>query len=249
MRDGTTHLVTGGGAASFATITGAPADNAALAAALAAKLSLTGGTMTGALAITAGALNTAALSGSQTWNNAGVTCRGIEYAVTDTNSAADSTLMRLLGGAAGITELLKLTKTGALSFGSSSTDSGAVMTMTASTGSILFGITGSVDLLLQTGLVLGANKSLRFGFTGATDPILTASASTLTLTQANLVLGDGLNFGVGTTTGSKIGTSATQKIGFWDATPVVQQVLATGAGATVDNVITFLQTIGLCKQS
>lgn len=49
--------------------------------------------------------------------------------------------------------------------------------------------------------------------------------------------------------GFKIGTATSQKIGFWNATPVVQQVLATGAGATVDNVITFLQTIGLCKQS
>lgn len=49
--------------------------------------------------------------------------------------------------------------------------------------------------------------------------------------------------------GIKIGTATSQKLGFWNATPVIQQVLATGAGATVDNVITFLQTIGLCKQS
>lgn len=51
------------------------------------------------------------------------------------------------------------------------------------------------------------------------------------------------------TSGTKIGTATTQKLGFWNATPVVQQVLATGGGATVDNVITFLQTVGLCKQS
>lgn len=52
-----------------------------------------------------------------------------------------------------------------------------------------------------------------------------------------------------TVTGSKVGTATGQKIGFWGVTAVVQQVLATGAAATVDNVITFLQTIGLCKQS
>lgn len=39
------------------------------------------------------------------------------------------------------------------------------------------------------------------------------------------------------------------KVTFYGGTPVVQQVLATGAGATVDNVISFLQTINLVKQS
>lgn len=43
--------------------------------------------------------------------------------------------------------------------------------------------------------------------------------------------------------------SATDKLGFHGVTPVVQQVLPTGASKTVDEVITFLQTIGLCKQS
>jgi len=64
-----------------------------------------------------------------------------------------------------------------------------------------------------------------------------------------LVLGDAVNLEVNTTTGSKIGTGSTQKLGFWGVTPVVQQVLATGASHTVEDVITFLQTIGLCKQS
>ena len=64
-----------------------------------------------------------------------------------------------------------------------------------------------------------------------------------------VIVGEATDIQLGTTTGTKIGTGTSQKLGFWNATPVVQQVLATGAGATVDNVITFLQTIGLCKQS
>jgi hypothetical protein len=64
-----------------------------------------------------------------------------------------------------------------------------------------------------------------------------------------LVIGNANDIAVGTTTGTKIGTSTSQKLGFWNVTPVVQQVLATGAGATVDNVISLLQTLGLCKQS
>jgi hypothetical protein len=43
--------------------------------------------------------------------------------------------------------------------------------------------------------------------------------------------------------------SAADKLGFHGVTPVAQQVLPTGASKTVDEVITFLQTIGLCKQA
>lgn len=67
--------------------------------------------------------------------------------------------------------------------------------------------------------------------------------------SGNLNATDAINIIVGTSTGSKIGTSTSQKLGFWNATPVVQQVLATGAFHVVDDVISFLQTIGLCKQS
>lgn len=49
--------------------------------------------------------------------------------------------------------------------------------------------------------------------------------------------------------GITICSNDTQKLAFWGATPVVQQVLATGAEASVDDVISLLQTIGLCKQA
>ena len=49
-------------------------------------------------------------------------------------------------------------------------------------------------------------------------------------------------------TGFQIG-GASDKLAFLGATPVVKQVLATGAGATADNIISLLQTLGLCKQS
>jgi hypothetical protein len=38
-------------------------------------------------------------------------------------------------------------------------------------------------------------------------------------------------------------------LGFYGVTPIARAVLATGAGATVDNVITALQNLGLVKQS
>lgn len=43
------------------------------------------------------------------------------------------------------------------------------------------------------------------------------------LIDGTMTLKEALNVAVGTTTGTKIGTATTQKIGFWNATPVVQQ--------------------------
>lgn len=43
--------------------------------------------------------------------------------------------------------------------------------------------------------------------------------------------------------------SSSATIGFYGVTPIARAVLATGAGATVDNVITALQALGLVKQS
>lgn len=80
-----------------------------------------------------------------------------------------------------------------------------------------------------------------------TDGSLTVAGDTSVLGSFSVT--DAKNIALGTSTGTQIGTGTTQKLGFWGKTPVVQQVLATGASHTVDDVITFLQTVGLCKQS
>lgn len=65
--------------------------------------------------------------------------------------------------------------------------------------------------------------------------------------NAGITMLDGQHIAFGTSSGMKLGTATTQKLGFWNATPVVQQVLPTGS--TTDQVITLLQTLGLCRQS
>lgn len=47
-----------------------------------------------------------------------------------------------------------------------------------------------------------------------------------------VALGDGENLALGTTTGTKIGTSASQKLGLWNATPVVQPSSANQTAVT-----------------
>jgi hypothetical protein len=57
---------------------------------------------------------------------------------------------------------------------------------------------------------------------------------------------DGLNIAFGTTNGTKIGTATTQKIGFWNATPIVQPTtavaaatLSSGGGTNIKEDCTF----------
>jgi hypothetical protein len=56
--------------------------------------------------------------------------------------------------------------------------------------------------------------------------------------DADLQIGDGKNIILGTTTGTKIGTATTQKLGFYDKTPVVQP-------AVTDDLLDSLQGLGL----
>lgn len=95
------------------------------------------------------------------------------------------------------------------------------------------------DMQMYIGLQGGGQLNLR---AGGNDYLQILSTGILNIA-------DGSSLQVGSGTGTKIGTATGQKIGFWGQAPVVQQVLATGAGATVDNVISALQGIGLFKQS
>lgn len=69
--------------------------------------------------------------------------------------------------------------------------------------------------------------------------------------KSTIVVDDAKNIAFNATTGTKIGTATTQKIGFWNATPVVQQAAvadATGAGdvvAQLNSLLAKLRTIGL----
>lgn len=56
--------------------------------------------------------------------------------------------------------------------------------------------------------------------------------------KAGDTLGDGSNFVLGTVTGTRLGTSSTQKLGFFGATPVVQP-------ASTTDLITALEALGL----
>lgn len=75
------------------------------------------------------------------------------------------------------------------------------------------------------------------------DADMTFSTDTLTVTKiaattftGNVTIGDGINIVANTTTGTKIGTGTTQKLGFYNATPIVQgaSVADASGGAVID---------------
>ena len=53
--------------------------------------------------------------------------------------------------------------------------------------------------------------------------------------NGNLLAADGINFEFNTTTGTKIGTATSQKIGFWNVAPIVQPTTAIAAATFVAN--------------
>lgn len=93
-------------------------------------------------------------------------------------------------------------------------------------------------------------RRLRFKATGTDSLFLLSStaasfASTVMLTlNGGLTMADATDIAVGTTTGTKIGTATTQKIGLWGVTPVVQPASANQAGITDSTGGTASTTLG-----
>ncbi|HSX08170.1 MAG TPA: hypothetical protein VLG11_04730 [Candidatus Saccharimonadales bacterium] len=63
----------------------------------------------------------------------------------------------------------------------------------------------------------------------------------------NATLADGGNLTIGTSAGTRIGTASTQKLGFFNATPVVQQAVSgsRSSGAALTALLTALANLGL----
>ena len=105
-----------------------------------------------------------------------------------------------------------------------------------------------------TGTEIGTSASQKLGFFGATpvvQPVTTTDIKTAlvnlgllasgtsplnlgsgALGSGTFTIADASNIVIGSTTGTKIGTATTQKIGFYNAAPVVQQT----QGAIINNV-------------
>lgn len=106
------------------------------------------------------------------------------------------------------------------------------------------GAWAEVDTTTASTLIFGSNgngtgastmSKLQFNVL-ATNKLDYAVTTASTWTFADSVaLADAKNLSVGTTTGTKIGTATTQKLSFWNATPIVQPTTAVAAATFVAN--------------
>lgn len=139
-----------------------------------------------------------------------------------------------------------------LTTGQTFTDTGAGGTRAlwgcVSLGATTVAATNAVTITDAATLLINAQPTAGSNVTMTNKWAIWVAAGHVSLSATSMLkLNSGANIVFGSSTGSKIGTATSEKIGFWNATPVVQQVLATGS--TTDQVITFLQTLGLCRQS
>ena len=120
--------------------------------------------------------------------------------------------------------------------------------------------TGVHNIVLMTNLAdsLSIKDSaadiIVFATTTGSPTVTITPATTITgilTSNGGITFGDAKNIITNATTGTKIGTAVTQKIGFWNATPVVQQahIAAATDAATVitraNAIILALETEGL----
>ena len=167
----------------------APASTLALRTANTTKLSILITAGYGA-SITAGTATTdvQALSATQTWNAAGVTFTGIKYTITDTASAAGSLAMQILGGAAGTTNLMSLTKNGDWTLASATVFSAATSFNIRRGATDIVRFDGSLGAILEGGAVrIGSTSTsiseLSAGLIGVGTGAAASTAGSLSLTN------------------------------------------------------------------
>jgi len=94
----------------------------------------------------------------------------------------------------------------------------------------------------QNGKALGVafSKPEFETITADTATITTQTVTTENVTDLNvandITMADSGNIIVNATTGTKIGTATSQKIGLWNATPVIQQAATTDLGTALSNI-------------
>ncbi|MES2531937.1 MAG: hypothetical protein V4636_12945 [Pseudomonadota bacterium] len=219
------------------------------AATIGSTLGVTGASTLAALTSTAitNAFTNTATSGSvvgtsiaPTYNQASGTAANTDFKINRVETAVGSGTQRLIDAQVGGVSKFSVSSLGAvagLSF--------ATATMTAGGGAQAASFnhaSGAYTSWAHNATLVGDVGAANQAVSGSTaDMAITSRAGALVLgtnflpritiaadgTSATLV--DGLNIAVNATTGTKLGTATSQKLGFWNATPVIQPAGAAQA--------------------
>jgi hypothetical protein len=110
------------------------------------------------------------------------------------------------------------------------------------------------DGAAESGSNAGTGLAIRrFNDAGAllSEPVFISRSSGTWVWKTTQSINDGFDVAVGSTTGTKFGTAATQKLGFYGLTPVVQQVVSgpRGSAAASASLNAKLATLGLISDT
>ena len=196
------------------------------------------GSFMDALAITV-ASNTVTVGSNQTtvnlWNSTTTTVNAWNAATTLNIATAGTNPVCTFG--AGTSSTLTL------NFATVRNTAGSVVVLW-NTGSTTVSVFGAA-----TSITMGASNSGTCTIRNATVALSGTTAFTVAAPSTfsgNVTLADGINFVFNTTTGTKIGTATTQKIGFFNKTPVVQRAKASyNNWAAFTDVVNALVDLGL----
>ena len=184
--------------------------------------------------------NAPVLDAAQTWNAGGTTFTAVKLNVTNTASAAGSLLMDLQVGSASkfnVTKAGLIAATSSLELYNTAIDGTNYEKLTIDWSSNVLRIAPrSGGTGTGRGMTVGANNLPGYGYIhfaangnvgfGTTGPSVNYEFG------ATWGCADAVNIVLGSTNGTKIGTATTQKIGFFNATPVIQQ---TANASIIDN--------------
>ena len=115
--------------------------------------------------------------------------------------------------------------------GSGTNVAGASFTIAGGKGTGGFGSGGNGvpgSIIFKTSTTLGSGTTLQTLVSR-----LTISGGAVTTDASTATWADALDFVFGTTTGTKFGTATTQKLAFWNATPIVQPTTAVGSATFI----------------
>lgn len=105
---------------------------------------------------------------------------------------------------------------------------------------------GNLTISPGTGRGTGTGASIIFQTPTATTSGSTVQTQTtrLTIAEVGITISDAINIVLNTTTGTKIGTATSQKLGFWNATPVIQPTTGIAASSFTANTSGILNDTG-----
>lgn len=92
----------------------------------------------------------------------------------------------------------------------------------------------AINLTTPTYGFLTAN-TYGLGQTGTQVSLIANSIAVIAASSTLITIANAVNFAFNTTTGTKLGTATTQKLSFWNATPIVQPTTAVTAATFVAN--------------